>query len=101
MVVLEMLEQKFMVLAELVHELRANNSELHAENALLKQEVAEVRADNEKLTFECLQLASKLDAYGIEHGEVHALHEERERTKAAVENLIKDIESLVVKEQQL
>lgn len=101
MVVLEMLEQKFMVLAELVKELRAHNSELQSESILLKQEIAEVKADNEKLTFECLQLASKLDAYGIEHDEVHALHQERERTKAAVENLIKDIELLVVKEQQL
>ncbi len=80
---LQMLEAKIAQLVELVHELKKENSALQAENQLLLSEI-------ESLESSVLKEAKALDQ----------LQQEKEATKAVVDDLIKNINALVSNEVQ-
>ncbi len=104
MEVLNVLEQKFASLVKVVERLKEDNKKLHSESETLQFENADLKKENAKLAEESAQLSSKLEAIevsSIDSGELERLHEEKKRTKELVDDLIKNIESLVDKENQL
>lgn len=102
MVSLDLLEQKFALVSQLIHDLREKNVQLELQNNDLKKELGDMRTENERLAIQSLQLAIKLDEFDKTSDGVDSLTQEREKTKLVVDNLIKNIDSLVSsKEDQL
>lgn len=98
----DLLEEKFVQLAQLVNDLRKENKQLADKNSDLEASLVELRAENERLALQSLQLAVKLDEFDKTLDGAESFNEERIRTKEAVDSLIKNIESLVsFKEEQL
>ncbi|MDP3889267.1 MAG: cell division protein ZapB [bacterium] len=96
---LNVLEQKFASLIEVVKKLKVENGQLQSENEALRSENTEIKAENAKITEESARLVAKLET--IESSclsggqELNKLHKEKNRTKAVVEELIKNIDQLV------
>lgn len=105
MEVLSVLEQKIVSLVEFVEKLHALNDLLKSDNEALKKEIGELRAENSHFVEENVHLTSKLQDLAfsaqVESKELNELHQEKLYTKQVVDDLIKSIESLVEKENQL
>lgn len=108
---LNILENKIVTLLELVKRLKTENSDLKKESeklglesARLTEEKARLCADNAALNEQIQQLMSELDA--IEKSvfardkSVETLNLERAETKMLIDDLIKDIDSLVESENR-
>ncbi len=98
-----LLEQKLATLAEVLTDLRQQKKTLEVLVDEQKRELSDLKSENERLALQSLQLAIKLDEFDKTASENGSLFDdERARTKEAVDNLIKNIESLVsLKEEQL
>ncbi len=108
---LNILENKILTLLELVKRLKAENSDLKKESeklglecARLTEEKAKFHEENAALREHVEQLMSELDA--IEKSvfardkNVETLNLERAETKLLIDDLIKDIDSLVESENR-
>lgn len=84
--------------AEISREENVRLSALLEENRLTTgEEIAKLRETNAHL---CAQIEKLEDTLLVRHQNVEALNQERELTKMAVDDLIKDIDSIVNNEQR-
>lgn len=95
---LNILEERLASLIALAQKLKDNNVRLQADNEMLQSENANFLQEN-------LQLISRLELREKvavkESQEIDELYQEKKLTKSVVDNLIKSIESLVEKEDQI
>jgi chromosome segregation ATPase len=102
---INVLEQKIVSLVELVEKLYKHNEAVRLECDALHKEIAELRAENAHFVEENVNLTAKLQDLSFsvqaESKELSELHQEKKYTKQVVDELIKSIESLVEKENQL
>ncbi|MCX5924759.1 MAG: cell division protein ZapB [Candidatus Dependentiae bacterium] len=105
MEVLSVLEQKIVSLVEFVEKLHKQNELLRSESEALHKEIVELRAENAHFVEENMHITAKLHDITFcaqaESKELSELHLEKKYTKQVVDDLIKSIESLVEKENQL
>lgn len=80
---LSVLEEKVVLLLDILNELKKENAELQAQNASLLKEI------------KALESSVATDTKTLD-----ALHQEKEATKAVVDDLIKNINALVSNEVQ-
>ena len=108
---LNILENKIVTLLELVRSLKAENSTLKKEceqlglaSARLTEEKAKFREENIALREHVEQLMSELDAVEksvfARDKNVETLNQEKAETKLLIDDLIKDIDSLVESENR-
>jgi hypothetical protein len=108
---LNILENKIITLLELVKTLKAENSDLKKESeqrglasARLTEEKAKLREENTALREHVEHLMSELDAVEksvfARDKNVETLNQERAETKLLIDDLIKDIDSLVESEKR-
>jgi len=98
---LSILEQKVVLLVELIEKLQAQLERFREENEILCKEVADFRIENAQFVEENMLLTEKLTILSLESSELKKLNQEKEYTRQVVDDLIKSIESLVEKEPQL
>lgn len=105
MEVLSILEQKIVSLVEFVEKLHKQNEILRSESEVLQKEIVELRAENAHFVEENMHITAKLHDLAscaqAESKELSELYQEKKYTKQVVDDLIKSIESLVEKENQL
>lgn len=108
---LGILEKKISVLLDIVKKLKIQNSglkseceQLKAEGAQLTREKAKLSADNAALSEEVDQLVTELESLEktvhVNDKSLDALNQEKSETKLFIDDLIKDIDSLVKSENQ-
>jgi len=95
---LSLLENKIKSLIELVNKLKKDNCSLNEKNAQLVDE-------NSQLSQEIRRLGDKVETFRsstLEHDkDLEELSQEKKLTKMVVEDLIKNIDSFVAKEDKL
>jgi len=108
---LGVLENKISVLLDLVKKLKAENTglkkecdRLKTESAQLLEEKTQLNADNAVLKEDVKRLANKLETVEksvlASDKSVDVLNQEKKETKLFIDDLIKDIDSLVKSENQ-
>ncbi len=104
MEVLGVLEDKIRSLVTLVKELKANNEALQSEKERFEAENEELKAENAKFSEDNAQLETQLkgieESILSESNQVKELDQERSLTRAALDDLIKSIDTLVEHENQ-
>src|SRR5438105_2454848 len=97
---LSILEQKVVLLVELIEKLQAQLERFRLENEVLHKEVTELHVENTHFVEENVLLTEKIEILSLESSELKKLNQEKEYTRQVIDDLIKSIESLE-KEPQL
>src|SRR5258708_17717106 len=105
MEVVLILEEKIKTLIAKVKQAKEQNDTLQSKYDLLKNEFAELKAENNMLSEANAQLTFQLNAIekSVQKETVHVqeLTEERSMTRSALDDLIKSIDLIVENENQL
>jgi hypothetical protein len=105
MEVVLILEEKIKALVVMVKGMKDQHDTLQSKCDLLENEIAELKAENNKLTEGNAQLIFQLNTVEKsilqETGHVQELTEERSITRLVLDDLIKSIDSIVESENQL
>ncbi len=95
---LQLLEQKISSLIAVVDKLKKENDKLIDELAMSKNYQNGIKADNERLSRENTQLCERNKALesqmNEEMNQINVLNEEKELTKLAVDDLLKQLKSI-------
>ncbi|MDR3550440.1 MAG: hypothetical protein P4L31_03435 [Candidatus Babeliales bacterium] len=94
---LRILEEKIASLVAVIHDFKAKNEALKAENCQAQAEVKESKAENAVLLEENAKLLAKLN---VMENSVLKGNEHMEETKIVVDDLIRSIDALVGNEHQ-
>lgn len=94
---LRILEEKIASLIAVIHDFKAKNEALKAENCLAQAEVKDSKAENALLLEENAKLLAKLN---VMENSVLKGNEHMEETKIVVDDLIRSIDALVGNEHQ-
>lgn len=95
---LNILEEKLASLVSIAQQFKKNNAQLQSDNEMLKSENISLMKENSHLIH---QLELKEEFSVKESQEIDELYQEKKLAKSVVDNLIKSIDSLVDKENQL